>query len=80
MLAGDRQARHGLAAPCLIGKTAKEHRATMGDKPVIGLFGVGLEEPYRWKDSASPAAPRFASGCYCQRHAPVAQQILRYSP
>ena len=53
MLAADRQARHGLAAPWLIGKTAKEYRATMGDKPVIGLFGVGLEEPYRWKDSVT---------------------------
>ena len=53
MLAADRQARHGLAAPWLIGKTAKEYRATMGAKPVIGLFGVGLEEQYRWKDSVT---------------------------
>ena len=56
MLAADRQARHGLAAPWLIGKTAKEYRATMGNKPVIGLFGVGLEEPYRWKDSVTSNA------------------------
>jgi hypothetical protein len=56
MLAADRQARHGLAAPWLIGKTAKEYRATMGTKPVIGLFGVGLEEQYRWKDSATSNA------------------------
>jgi hypothetical protein len=53
MLVADRQARRGLAAPWLIGKTAKEFRATMGNKPVIGLFGVGLEEPYRWKDSVT---------------------------
>ncbi len=51
MMVADRQARHGVAAPWLIGKTIKEYRATMGHKPVIGLFGVGLEEPYRWKDS-----------------------------
>jgi Hypothetical glycosyl hydrolase 6/Beta-galactosidase trimerisation domain len=56
MLAADRQARHGLAAPWLIGKTAKEYRATMGTKPVIGLFGVGLEEQYRWKDSVTSNA------------------------
>ncbi len=53
LLVADRQARHGLAAPWLMGKTAKEYRATMGDKPVVGLFGVGLEEPYRWKDSVT---------------------------
>ena len=56
MLVADRQARHGLAAPWLIGKTAKEFRATMGNKPVIGLFGVGLDEPYRWKDSVTSNA------------------------
>ena len=39
MLAADRQARHGLAEPWLVGKSAKEYRATMGDKPVIGLLG-----------------------------------------
>jgi hypothetical protein len=56
MLAADRQARHGLAAPWLVGKSAKEYRATMGDKPVIGLFGIGLEEAYRWKDSVTSNA------------------------
>jgi len=56
MLAADRQARHGLEAPWLVGKSAKEYRATMGEKPVIGLFGIGLEEPYRWKDSVTSNA------------------------
>ena len=56
MLVADRQARHGLAAPWLMGKTAKEYRATMGGKPVIGLFGVGVEESYRWKDSVNSGA------------------------
>ena len=56
MATADRQARHGLAAPWLMGKTAKEYRSTMGDKPAIGLFGVGLEEPYRWKDSVTSNA------------------------
>jgi hypothetical protein len=56
MLAADRQARHGLEAPWLVGKSAKEYRATMGEKPVIGLFGIGLEEPERWKDSVTSNA------------------------
>ena len=56
MLVADRQARRGLQPPWLMGKTAKEFRATMGPKPVIGLFGVGLEEPYRWKDSVNSSA------------------------
>ena len=56
MLAADRQARHGLALPWLVGKSGKEYRATMGTKPVIGLFGIGLEEPYRWKDSVNSNA------------------------
>jgi len=59
MLVADRQARHGLTPPWAIGKTAKEYRATAGNKPVAGLFGVGLEEAYRWKDSVqSPAEIR----------------------
>lgn len=56
MLAADRQARHGLAVPWAFGKSAKEYRAGMGRKPVAGLFGVGLEEPYRWKDSVQSDA------------------------
>ncbi|MCG6923728.1 MAG: beta-galactosidase trimerization domain-containing protein [Acidobacteria bacterium] len=51
MLAADRQARRGLMAPWAIGMNAKEYRATMGQKPVVGIFSVGVEEPYRWKDS-----------------------------
>jgi hypothetical protein len=50
-LMADRQARSGLMAPWAIGKNAKEYRATMGNKPIVGIFSVGLEEPERWKDS-----------------------------
>jgi len=50
-LFADRQARRGLAAPWANGKNAKEFRATLGRKPIVGIFSVGLEEPYRWKDS-----------------------------
>ena len=33
------------------GKNGKEYRATMGRKAIAGIFSVGLEEEYRWKDS-----------------------------
>jgi hypothetical protein len=56
MLVADRQARHGTVAPWIVGKTAKEYRATLGSKPNVSLFGVGLEEPYRWKDSVQENA------------------------
>jgi hypothetical protein len=56
MLVADRQARRGLTAPWANGKNGKEYRATMGRKPVIGLFSVGVEEPYRWKDSVQSDA------------------------
>ncbi len=47
----DWQARRGLMAPWANGKSAKEYRATLGNKPVGGIFSVGVEEHYRWKDS-----------------------------
>jgi hypothetical protein len=55
MLAADRQARQGLMAPWAIGMNAKEYRAAMGSKPVVGIFSVGVEEAYRWKDSVQSA-------------------------
>jgi hypothetical protein len=51
ILFADRQARSGLAAPWANGKNGKEYRSTMGRKPIGGIFSVGVEEPYRWKDS-----------------------------
>jgi hypothetical protein len=58
-LVADRQARHGVTPPWANGKSAKEFRAALGRKPVIGCFSVGLEEAYRWKDSVqSPAEIR----------------------
>src|SRR5204863_3249417 len=47
----DYQARRGLVPPWANGRRAKEFRAVMGRRPVAGIFSVGLEEPYRWKDS-----------------------------
>lgn len=55
-LFADRQGRSGIMPPWASGKDAKEYRATLGRKPIIGIFSVGLEGPYRWKDSVQSAA------------------------
>ena len=47
----DNQARRGLTPPWDNGRRAKEYRSVMGRRPIGGIFSVGLEEPYRWKDS-----------------------------
>ena len=47
----DYQARRGVAPPWGNGRRAKEYRSVMGRRPIGGIFSVGLEEPYRWKDS-----------------------------
>jgi hypothetical protein len=47
----DHQGRSGVIPPWSNGKRAKELRATMGMKPLGGIFSIGLEERYRWKDS-----------------------------
>ena len=56
ILFADRQARSGLMPPWANGKNAKEYRATMGRKPIGGIFSVGVEEAYRWKDSVQSEA------------------------
>jgi hypothetical protein len=56
ILFADRQARSGVMAPWANGKNGKEYRSTMGRKPIGGIFSVGVEEPYRWKDSVQNAA------------------------
>ena len=55
-LMADYQARRGVMPPWANGKRGKEFRATMLEKPIVGIFSVGLEEPYRWKDSVQSAA------------------------
>lgn len=47
----DYQARRGLMPPWANGRRGKEYRSVMGRKPIGGIFSVGIEEPYRWKDS-----------------------------
>ena len=50
-LFADRQARRGIMPPWSNGKNGKEYMATMGRKAIGGIFSMGVEEPYRWKDS-----------------------------
>jgi hypothetical protein len=50
-LFADRQARRGVMPPWSNGKNGKEYTATMGRKAIGGIFSMGIEEPYRWKDS-----------------------------
>ncbi|HUA62052.1 MAG TPA: beta-galactosidase trimerization domain-containing protein [Verrucomicrobiae bacterium] len=58
-LCADRQARSGLTPLWAAGRNAKEYRSTMGNKAIAGMFSVGVEEAYRWKDSVqSPAEIR----------------------
>ncbi len=52
----DHQGRSGMIPPWSNGKRAKELRATMGMKPLGGIFSIGLEEAYRWKDSVQSEA------------------------
>jgi hypothetical protein len=50
-LFADRQGRSGLIPPWANGKNGKEYRATLGRKAIVGIFSMGLEDKYRWKDS-----------------------------
>jgi len=52
----DHQGRSGVIPPWSNGKRAKELRATMGMKPLGGIFSVGMEEAWRWKDSVQSEA------------------------
>ncbi len=51
----DNQARRGLTPPWANGHRAKEYRSVMGRRPIGGIFSVGVEERYRWKDSVQSA-------------------------
>ncbi|MBG0858986.1 MAG: beta-galactosidase trimerization domain-containing protein [Bacteroidales bacterium] len=52
----DHQARSGVTMPWSNGRVAKELRASIGMKPLGGIFSVGFEEQYRWKDSVQTEA------------------------
>jgi hypothetical protein len=52
----DQQARSGVIPPWANARGAKETRATLGMKPQVGIFSVGVEDEYRWKDSVQSDA------------------------
>jgi hypothetical protein len=52
----DYQARSGYTPLWNNGRVAKQLRATLGMKPLGGIFSVGLEERNRWKDSVQSEA------------------------
>ncbi|MCX6238950.1 MAG: beta-galactosidase [Bacteroidia bacterium] len=52
----DHQARSGATLPWSNGMGAKKLRASIGMKPLGGIFSVGVEEQYRWKDSVQTEA------------------------
>ncbi len=54
-LFADRQARRGLMPSWSNGKNGKEYAATLGNKAIAGIFSMGVEESYRWKDSVQSA-------------------------
>jgi hypothetical protein len=56
LLEVDRQGRSHNMTHWANGKNAKEFRATLGQKPAICSLNIGLEEPYRWKDSTQNPA------------------------
>ncbi len=56
ILFSDQQGRRGVAVPWINGKRGKEFRSTMGTKSIGGIFSMGLEETYRWKDSVQSEA------------------------
>ena len=47
----DQQVRNGFIPPWTNAKSAKELRASLGVKPLIGIFSVGLDDENRWKDA-----------------------------
>jgi Hypothetical glycosyl hydrolase 6/Beta-galactosidase trimerisation domain len=52
----DQQARRGNIPPWSNAKGGKELRAGLGMKPLVGIFSVGIEEEFRWKDSVQSDA------------------------
>lgn len=54
-LFADRQARQGVMPAWANGKNGKEYAATLGNKAIGGIFSMGVEEQYRWKDSVQTA-------------------------
>lgn len=52
----DHQCRSGMIPPWDNAKNAKELRATLGMKPLVGIYSVGIIESHRWVDSMQNGA------------------------
>ena len=52
----DQQTRNGYIPPWTNARSAKELRASLGMKPLIGIFSVGLDDEFRWKDAVQSNA------------------------
>ena len=55
-LFADRQCRDHVMVPWANGKNGKEYRSTLGNKPIGGIFNVGIVSPYRWLNSVKSSA------------------------
>ena len=52
----DNQGRSGLTPPWQNGLSAKVFRSSVGEKAIVGIFGVNVGTPYRWMKSVKSAA------------------------
>lgn len=52
----DEQTRSGMIPPWLNARGAKELRASLGMKPLIGIYSVGVIDEHRWTDSMQNSA------------------------
>jgi hypothetical protein len=74
----DFQARHGLIAA--VGERPPRQGIPLGDgtRPIAGIFSVGVEERYRWKDSvqSEPESPSLGRRGHGERPAAVGGEVL----
>jgi hypothetical protein len=78
-LMADRQSRRGLMAPWANGKNAKEFRATMGNKPVVGIFSVGLDDATAGRTPCRPRGdPPLGRRRHRQRAAALVHEVRRH--
>jgi hypothetical protein len=52
----DEQTRSGMIPPWLNARGAKELRASLGMKPLVGIYSVGVIDEHRWTDSMQNGA------------------------
>jgi hypothetical protein len=52
----DEQSRSGMIPPWLNARGAKELRASLGMKPLVGIYSVGVIDEHRWTDSMQNGA------------------------